>query len=235
MSLRASLLIFLALALLCVAELAVYFKTGMSRALSGPGLAMVAGYKFLWLTVLTGAAGLAAPIAAIFGTISRRKNVGWVSWILLIWLAMLGYTAFSFLNAPSASNPMPSPVPSSAVSKKIGGMVEFAGAHVERLDAETIRVMLEFENKSSRRIKEIDYSFTFTDDKNEALLSMDLREGLSIPPQLKGASTLSWTKSGFKDPAHFDRLEENLVKGTLQTSVTVQRIVFTDGTVVEGD
>lgn len=248
MTSRIAFFIFLAAILLLALEVVLYFSTGMAQALTSTGLSMAAAYKFLWLMVLTGAAGILAPVAAIVTAATQRKSLGLASWVVLIGLVMIGYTTISFLKAPSpapsrpelaepALPPSPSPEPPTLpapAAKKITEVVELADSRIDQLDPEKIRVTLQFRNKSTRRITELDYAFTFVDDTDRVLMSIDLREGLFIPPGLTGESTLDWGKSGFKDPAQFDQLAEALSRGVLKVSVTLQRAKLDDGTIAEG-
>lgn len=245
MSTKSAVFIFLLAAVGLAFELFIYFSLGMAQALTSTGVGMVAAYKFLWLMVLTGATGLLAPVAALVTSASQRKSVGLASWVVLTGIVMLGYTTFSFVNAPkpavpletqptlpAAAEPSLPPAPT-ATTKKISGVVELADSKIEQLDPEKIRVTLQFRNKSTRRITELDYAFTFVDDTNRVLMSIDLREGVFIPPGLAAESTLDWTKAGFKDPVQFDQLTEALSRGALKVSVTLQQAKLDDGTIAE--
>lgn len=277
MTIQNAILVFVVSAVLLVLELALYFSTGMPHSLTASGLGMVAAYKFLWMTVLTGAAGLLAPVAALIGNATGRKELGVVSWGVLVLLAMAGYTTISYVNArslpptpagfdsflaalaesqaPTFENVAPPKVgippvppvtpqppaveaqatpPPPQAARKIADTVEFVDSKTEQVDPEKIRVLLHFKNKTTRRITEIDYAFTFLDEAQHVLLSIDLREGLFIPPGLTGESTLDWGKAGFKEPGQFDRLKETLSKGTLKVAVTIQRAALDDGSVAEG-
>ena len=134
--------------------------------------------------------------------------------------------------APPASTPAPPAAP--AASRKIADVIEFAGSKVDAAEADKLRVAIQFKNKSTHRITELDYAFTFVDENNKVLLSIDLREGLFIPPGLTGESTLDWAKSGFKDPASFDKLNDAYKKGALKVSVTIQKATLDDGSIAEG-
>jgi len=121
----------------------------------------------------------------------------------------------------------------SASAKKIGDVLEFAGSKLEQTEPDKIRAVLKFRNPSPRRVTEIDYAFTFVDETDKVLLSIDLREGLFIPPGLTGESVLEWAKSGFKDPAAFETIQEAYNKGTLKAVVAIQQVKLDDGSVVE--
>lgn len=239
---------------LCFLEWMIYQKTGMSKALGSTGLSMVTAYKFLWLMVLTGAAGVTAPLASFLTKITGRKNFGWACWGALVGLVMLGYTAFSFLGAqsvpsPGAGIPPVSPPPqtrvsaetlgepqaskpaSSTSSRKIQDTVVLADSKVEQVEPEKIRVGLQFKNISTRTVTQLDYVFSFTDETNRVIFSIPMREGIYIPPGLIGESSLDWTKSGFPDPAPFERMKDALSKKTLKAVVTVQRAELDDKSV----
>ena len=255
MTFRDSILVFTLAALLFVFELLIFRSTGMRPALHFQGLSMVAAYKFLWLMVFTAAVGILAPVGALIGSVTRRKNFAVASWAFLIMVSVIGFTTLSFLKARSFPNssakepspPSPSPQQASSTSPvgteaatplvsslKLREVVEFLDSKVEQAGSDQIRVILRFRNKSIHRIKDLDYSFSFLGEKDRVIVSIDFREGLQIPPSLVGESTLNWTKSGFNDPAQFDQLSQEWAKGTLKVAVTLQRATLSDGTVVQG-
>ncbi len=221
----------------CLFELFVYFTTGMPKALNATGLSMVAAYKFLWLIILTGAAGILAPVASSLENLTGRKISGWAAWIILVGLAMVGFTLFSFLSAPSktgqpteaATSAALPPEPSS--SKKIGEVIELVDSHVGMVN-EKINVSLVFKNKSDRGIKEISYAFSLG-DKEQILLSINMRDVTSIPAGLVAESRLEWIKPNFKDPAEFEKLSQAVSKGGVKVSVSLESVVLDDGTEVK--
>ena len=256
MNLQHTLFIFAASVVVFFVEIVIYSASGMREALHGSGLAMVTAYKFLWLMVMTAAAGFLAPVAFLLAFASGRKNWGWTAWILLVGLALVAFTALSFTHSKNSipAAPAVSATPSSSVVatpsvatpgasknlltekpaiRKIEDVIEWVDSKIERSEADKLHVALRFKNKSSRRIKELEYAFTFLDDKNNSLLSIDLREGVSIPPGLFGESSLDWSKAGFNDPQAFERLNENYSKSTLKVSVTLQKATLDDGSIAQ--
>lgn len=245
MTIRTSLLILFAAFLICLLELVIYFSTGMPKALSAPGLAMVAAYKFLWLMILTGAAGILAPVGASLENITGRKISGWAAWIVLVGFAMIGFTMLSFLGVSptpggsvesqprtAASAPAPASQPSSPW-KKIEEVIELVDSQVKLVEPEKVSVTLIFKNKSGRRIAEIYYAFALVDN-GQVLLSINVQDTTSLPPPgIMGQSRLEWVKSNFKDPAEFEKLTQAVSKGGVKASVNLERVLLDDGTEVK--
>lgn len=236
MSLTNSISILIACAVLFAAELSLYFKTGMPAALSSTGLPMVAAYKFLWLTIFTAAAGILAPVAGLVARWTQRRLFGLLAWGFLVGIAMLGFTVYSFLRAPSPAfiPEPPSPAAAGAAARKIGEAVQFVDSKFQQPEPEKIAVILRFRNNATRTITTIDYLFSLTDETSEVLLSIPIREKIYIPTGLAATSDLTWTRSAFTDPAPFDRMKEALEKGALRAVVIPQRAEFDDRSVAEG-
>jgi len=251
MTMKKAMGILIVLAIVLVLELAIYFGTGMNQALTASGLAMVAAYKFLWLTVLTAVLALLAPVGALIEGMTEKKDSGCVWWIVLTGVVMLGFTAISFLQAPSGPSvaaipqvpaaatplaPVPPPaippappVSSEGAGPQIVDSIEMANAKVAATDAETLTMAIDFKNKSSKIVTELDYTFAYL-VQGKLLLKLNMREGIYILPGETGQTTLTWKKSNFKEnPQTFDEMSKAVSADQLKVVVTPTRAQFEDG------
>ena len=259
MTMKVAIKIFFAALVLFVLEFLVYVKTGMPRALASNGLAMVAAYKFLWLMVMTGVAGLLAPLSAMMDG-SPEKKFGLVGWIALILIAMQGFTVFSFIKAPSSAAPSsvsvfpvkvaatpppaaPPPAPkapeaikeaAAPTGQKAAEFLQFTSGDAEQLDPESIRMTLHFDNKSKKAITQMDYTFGCAVG-SELVFKMNMREDVYFPPGMPGKTSLTWKKSAFKTPELFEKLKTGTSSKTIRIFAPVTQVVLEDGTVAKSE
>lgn len=231
MTLRTSLLISAASALILLGELVLYFSMGMPAALESTGLSTVISYKFLWLIVLTASAGILAPVSAILEGFSERKNIGISLWIILIGLAMVAFTSFSFQKASSQApkqmetQRVPVPVKETPNQGKSEALptVEFVDAAAQMASPDTFRLVLRFKNNADRPLRQILYTVIVSNEANEILLSTNMREDVFIPPGFTAGSKLEWNRGNFPNPVQFETLSQDVGKGTVKVSVTLEK------------
>ena len=109
MTMKRGILIAVLAFILWLFEFVLYVNTGMRTGIHQAGLPAVIAYKFLWLMVLTFAAGIFAPVGAFLEKVTRRN--GYIFWAVLVTLWMIAYTALSFMRAAGASSMPEAQVP----------------------------------------------------------------------------------------------------------------------------
>lgn len=237
--------IFLIALLLFIFEYVIYTATQMREALSSATLAAVVAYKFKWFMVFTLAVGILAPLAALVQRVTQKSCLGFVSWMVAIWMAMILFTALSFLKARSAAPPAtvsPSPVqitgelskPAEAAKRgaKISEVLQFVGSKVELPDEETLKINLEFKNLSSEEFTELDYAFTAVEN-GHIFYRIKMRESVYIPANLTASTSLSWQRSALQDPKLFEQFRDAYKNTTLKIFARPLRAVRVDGGAIE--
>ena len=221
--------------LFLVLELALYWMTGMPRALKTATPAFAVAYQFQWLIVLTFAAGIFAPLSAWIEQQSRKRDTGLFCWAIFVGLAMILFTTFSFLKVSSTLLPL-SPQGAAekqkAGARKISEGIQFVGSHVNLVDPETIKIDLRFQNRFLDEFTELDYIFVALEEAT-IFYRIKIRQPVHIPSHGRVVAALTWKKANFKDPAPFNRLRDAYTKKTLRIFAKPSRAIRIDGKAIE--